>query len=307
MGHGAVRSSFPFTRSNREEGVEPRHCRGPYNHGSDAGNPDSRYFRHDFRGPAGDLKADGGVEGIISRNRIAATAFQWTKSHVDWDNEMKELRSGVGDRLGRTLGGAVWTVMNALACVFLLFYFFRDRDKAVGLVKFLIPASAKESDQLLKQVRDMIRSTLHGTLFVSAIQGLLGGLMFWFLGIPGALLWGVAMGLLSVVPILGAFVVWVPAAAFLAVQGEWMKAGILALWGVLVVGLIDNLLYPMLVGEQTRMHTVPMFLALLGGLAVFGAAGLVIGPIVLAFTWSLLQLLRKRMILHGEVLDRPTE
>jgi predicted PurR-regulated permease PerM len=142
---------------------------------------------------------------------------------------------------------------------------------------------------------------------VSAIQGLLGGLMFWFLGIPGALLWGVAMGLLSVVPILGAFVVWVPAAAFLAVQGEWMKAGILALWGVLVVGLIDNLLYPMLVGEQTRMHTVPMFLALLGGLAVFGAAGLVIGPIVLAFTWSLLQLLRKRMILHGEVLDRPTE
>jgi predicted PurR-regulated permease PerM len=253
------------------------------------------------------LKADGGVEGIISRNRIAATAFQWTKSHVDWDNEMKELRSGVGDRLGRTLGGAVWTVMNALACVFLLFYFFRDRDKAVGLVKFLIPASAKESDQLLKQVRDMIRSTLHGTLFVSAIQGLLGGLMFWFLGIPGALLWGVAMGLLSVVPILGAFVVWVPAAAFLAVQGEWMKAGILALWGVLVVGLIDNLLYPMLVGEQTRMHTVPMFLALLGGLAVFGAAGLVIGPIVLAFTWSLLQLLRKRMILHGEVLDRPTE
>lgn len=88
--------------------------------------------------------------------------------------------------------------------------------------------------------------------------------MFFILGLPGALLWGVVMGLLSIIPVLGAFVVWIPAVLFLVSQGDWVKALILAIWGTVVVGLVDNWLYPVLVGKDTRMHTVPVFISIIG-------------------------------------------
>ena len=100
--------------------------------------------------------------------------------------------------------------------------------------------------------------------------------MFWWLGLPAPILWGAVMGLLAIVPVLGAFVVWLPAAKFLAASGRWGKAVILLLWGTVVVGLIDNLLYPILVGKRLRLHTVPVFFAIVGGLAVFGAAGMIL-------------------------------
>jgi predicted PurR-regulated permease PerM len=102
------------------------------------------------------------------------------------------------------------------------------------------------------------------------------------------------MAVLSVVPNLGSFMVWIPAALVLALQGAWIKAAILAGWGVFVVGTIDNVLYPMLVGHEMRLHTLPVFLSILGGLLVFGAAGLVLGPVILAATVAILEILRRR-------------
>jgi predicted PurR-regulated permease PerM len=119
-------------------------------------------------------------------------------------------------------------------------------------------------------------------------------LMFALLGIPGAVLWGVAMGVLAIVPVLGAFVIWLPAAAVLALQGQWGKALILTGWGTVVVGLIDNLLYPMLVGKEMRLHTLPVFIAIVGGLVIFGGAGIVLGPVILAATVAILDVLRQR-------------
>jgi predicted PurR-regulated permease PerM len=107
-------------------------------------------------------------------------------------------------------------------------------------------------------------------------------------------LWGVAMGLFAVVPVLGAFVIWVPAALFLALSGSWGKALILTVWGGVIVSLIDNLLYPVLVGKRLRLHTVPVFVALVGGLTLFGAAGLILGPVVLAITVALVDIWRRR-------------
>jgi predicted PurR-regulated permease PerM len=108
-------------------------------------------------------------------------------------------------------------------------------------------------------VADTIHATVFGTLTVAAVQGVLGGLIFWWLGLPAPILWGAVMALLAIVPVLGAFVVWLPVAIFLAASGQWGQAVILALWGTVVVGLIDNLLYPMLVGKRLRLHTVPVF------------------------------------------------
>jgi predicted PurR-regulated permease PerM len=118
--------------------------------------------------------------------------------------------------------------------------------------------------------------------------------MFWWLGLPAPLLWGVVMGLLAIVPVFGAFVVWIPAAAFLALDGHWARAAILTVWGGVVIGWIDNILYPMLVGNRLRLHTVAAFVAVVGGLTVFGVSGVVLGPLIVATTLTLLQIWQAR-------------
>jgi predicted PurR-regulated permease PerM len=147
---------------------------------------------------------------------------------------------------------------------------------------------------LFKRLGDTIHATVFGTVMVAILQGALGGVMFWMLGLPGAVLWGTVMALLAIIPYLGAFIVWMPAAAFLATQGHWWKALILVAWGTIVVGLIDNLIYPILVGNRLRQHTVIAFLAIVGGIAVFGASGLILGPVVVSLTEFLLETWRRR-------------
>ena len=111
---------------------------------------------------------------------------------------------------------------------------------------------------------------------VAAVQGFLGGLMFWWLVLPAPLLWGVVMGLLAIIPLLGAFIVWVSAALFLSIDGHWGQAIILSLWGLIVVATIDNLLRPILVGQRLQLPTVLAFISVVGGISVFGPAGLIL-------------------------------
>lgn len=190
--------------------------------------------------------------------------------------------------------GSVAEVTGLLLSFYLLFYFLRDRREALQSLQSLSPLSAAEMNRIFGRVGDTIHAIIYGTVAVAAVQGLLGGLMFWWLGLPAPLLWGVVMALLAVVPVLGAFVVWIPAALFLALDGSWGKALILALWGMLVVGTIDNLLRPVLVGKRLKLHTVPAFISLVGGLMLFGAAGLVLGPVALTITATLLEIWRSR-------------
>jgi predicted PurR-regulated permease PerM len=144
--------------------------------------------------------------------------------------------------------------------------------------------------RLYKRVGDTVHATVYGTFAIAAVQGLLGGLMFWWLGLPAPLLWGLVMGLLAIVPMLGAFVVWGPAALFLALEGNWGSALTLVLWGMLVIGTIDNLLRPIFVGNRLKLHTMLTFLSVVGGLLLFGPAGLILGPVVLTITISLLEI-----------------
>lgn len=117
--------------------------------------------------------------------------------------------------------------------------------------------------------------------------------MFWWLGLPAPLLWGVVMGLLAVVPVLGTFIVWIPAAFLLLLDGSGGKALILALWGGIVVSSIDNVLYPILVGRRLKMHTLLAFVSLVGGLVVFGSSGLILGPVTFAITRLLLEIWKR--------------
>jgi len=190
--------------------------------------------------------------------------------------------------------GSVVEAAGLLLTFYLLFFFLRDRRAALRLMRSLSPLSEVEMDHLFDRVSDTIYATIYGTLAVSAVQGMLGGLMFWWLGLPAPLLWGVIMALLAVVPVLGAFVVWIPAALVLALEGSWGKALILTLWGMVVVGGIDNLLRPILVGNRLKLHTILAFMSVVGGLILFGPSGLVLGPVALTVTTLLLEIWRGR-------------
>jgi predicted PurR-regulated permease PerM len=177
---------------------------------------------------------------------------------------------------------------------YLLFFLLRDRRQALDLLRWLSPLPGGDMDRLYRRISDTIYATVYGTLAVSVAQGVLGGLMFWWLGLPAPLLWGGMMALLAVVPVLGAFVVWVPVALYLALEGSWGKALILTLWGGGVVGTIDNLLRPVLVGRRLKLHTLLAFMSVVGGVILFGPAGIILGPVVLTITIELLTLWHDR-------------
>ena len=145
-----------------------------------------------------------------------------------------------------------------------------------------IPLAPAQQQDLVDKFSTVIRATVKGNLLVAAIQGALGGLAFWFLDVTGALLWAVLMAFLSLVPAVGAGLVWLPVALYFLVTGALWQAIALAAWGVLVIGLIDNLLRPVLVGKDTRMPDYVVMISTLGGMSVFGVNGFVLGPVIAA-------------------------
>ena len=193
---------------------------------------------------------------------------------------------------GRPLAGEN---ADAVTDAEIFIFFLRDRDAALLSLRSVLPLSEAIMDRLFSRIGDTIYATIYGTLAVSSAQGVLGGLMFWWLGLSAPLLWGVVMALLAVVPVLGAFIVWIPAALFLVLEGNWGKALILALWGMFVVGTVDNLLRPILVGNRLKLHTALAFMSVVGGLILFGPAGLILGPLALTVTTVLLEIWRGRI------------
>lgn len=237
----------------------------------------------------------GQLEAQLQANPTVAELYRLVTQNFDVSQALEQAFNAVQARIGGWVQGTFWLAAEILITIFLLFYIFRDRQQAMRSLYWLLPLSRPEANKLVQRVRGMIRATIYGTLVVAALQGALGGLMFWILGVPGALLWGTAMGLLAIIPVLGAFVIWIPVAVMLAIQGNWGKAAILTAWGAVVIGMMDNVLYPMLVGKEIRIHTVPVFLAILGGLVIFGAAGLVLGPVALVITLALIEVVKQRL------------
>ena len=227
-----------------------------------------------------------------------ARALGWIEPHLDVRSVAERAANAIASRLSSLVGGSIWVVAQLLITFFTLFYLFRDRRAILKTVRSLMPLTQSETDKLFSRVSDAIYATVYGTFVVSLVQGILGGLMFWWLGLPAPLLWGIAMFLLSLIPVLGAPVVWIPAALFLALMGSWGKALILTGWGLLVIGAVDNLLYPILVGDKVRMHTLLVFLSVVGGLVLFGAPGLVLGPVAVVTTRMLIEVWQHRTS-HG--------
>ena len=190
------------------------------------------------------------------------------------------------------VGGAVGAVVQVFFIIFTMYYLFRDGERIVGGLTDVLPLETAQSEEIFARTKEVIGASVYGVLVIAVVQGALGGLAFWALGLPSPLVWGVVMTFMSLIPMAGSFVVWVPAAVYLAATGQWGKAGLLAFWGAIVIGSIDNFLRPKLVGERTKLHELLIFFSVLGGLQVFGVLGLVLGPVVLAITLALFDVVR---------------
>jgi predicted PurR-regulated permease PerM len=190
------------------------------------------------------------------------------------------------------LGGAIGVIFGGVLILFTMYYLFRDHQKFVESLPDLLPMERRQGEALLQRIREVLNASVSGVLVIAAIQGTLGGLMFWILGIPSALVWGVIMVFLSLIPILGSFIIWMPAALILLATGHWVKCLILVLWGSLVISMADNFLRPRLVGQKTQMHELMIFFSVMGGLKVFGMLGILLGPVVLSVALGFIDVAR---------------
>jgi predicted PurR-regulated permease PerM len=173
-------------------------------------------------------------------------------------------------------------LVSFIAMLFAVFFFFRDARAIVDTIRRLLPFEEERREQILEQAHDLIFATIVSGLIVAAVQGLLGGVAFAVLGLGEPVFWGVMMAFFSLLPIMGAWVIWAPAAIWLGLTGHLTQAVILAGIGAGVVGLVDNFLRPALLAGRAELNGLLIFVGLLGGVTVFGLLGLVLGPVVLA-------------------------
>ncbi|MBM5459316.1 AI-2E family transporter [Pseudomonas sp. P66] len=170
--------------------------------------------------------------------------------------------------------------------LYLLFFFLRDGAELVRKIRTAVPLADQQKRRLQLKFNRVVRATVKGNLLVAVTQGALGGIIFWILDIPSALVWGVLMAFLSLLPAVGAGIVWAPVAIYFVATGAIWQGAVLAAFGIFVIGLVDNLLRPMLVGKDTKMPDYLILVSTLGGLAVFGLNGFVIGPLIAALFMS---------------------
>jgi predicted PurR-regulated permease PerM len=182
-----------------------------------------------------------------------------------------------------TVGQGALSFLAALGVMlYLTWFLLRDGERMGHKVQVAMPLRPDLRDRLVDKFLRVIRAIIKGTVLVAILQGIVGGVIFWLLGIEGALLWGLVMGLFSLVPAVGTGIVWVPVAIYLLVTGSTMEGLILVFCGIFIIGMIDNLLRPILVGKDTKLPDFVVLIATVAGLELFGLAGFIIGPIIAA-------------------------
>ncbi|WP_028056118.1 AI-2E family transporter [Sphingobium bisphenolivorans] len=195
------------------------------------------------------------------------------------------------------IGQSAFSFLMALGVMlYLTFFLLRDGPKLAAMVDRAAPMRSSYRRALMDQFVIVTRATIKGSIVVAIVQGLIGGLAFWALGIPGALLWGVLMGAFSLIPAVGTALVWAPVAIYLLATGALAKGLILIFCGMFVIGMVDNILRPILVGRDTRIPDYVVLITTLGGIDLFGFNGIIIGPVIAALfiaTWNIVTKMRQ--------------
>lgn len=236
---------------------------------------------------SGEVDANIIIDWIESRVPIAdeflkqfGYSFEQLKTALS-EAALSVTQAAAGQAINFTQNAINWMVQFFLM-LYLLFFFLRDGQQIMKAIMDVLPMGNRREKILFQRFAKVSRATLKGTLIVAIVQGSIGGILFALVGIEGAVFWGAVMTLLSLLPVGGSGLVWIPAAIIMFVQGSYIKGIIIVITGVLIIGLIDNFLRPMLVGRDTEMPDYLILLATLGGIAWFGLSGFVLGPVVAA-------------------------
>ncbi|WP_417434280.1 AI-2E family transporter [Hoeflea sp.] len=240
------------------------------------------------------------LRGKVGQITSAVPSFieEWTPIKLGNFPDLRDKFSDAVMKASQTMAGQVMNVgettlnffISSGVMLYLLFYLFRDGEMLVVKLRNAMPLSESYSAQFLEKFTSVINATVRGNIIIAIIQGTIGGLTFWALGIEAALLWGVVMTFFSMLPAVGAAFVWAPVALFLLFSGAVLKGVILILVGLLVIGLIDNLLRPPLVGKESKLPDYVVLISTVGGMALFGINGFIVGPLIAAMfisAWSL--------------------
>jgi predicted PurR-regulated permease PerM len=195
----------------------------------------------------------------------------------------EHLSSGLQTVVGRAINigqGAFAFFLGIAVMLYLAFFFLRDGRRIAAHVEQIIPLDPRHKRPLLDRFISVVHATIKGSLVVAAVQGAIGGVVFWAIGVHAPLLWGVAMAFMSLLPAIGTGLIWVPVAIYLLVTGAVWQGAVLVFCGLFVIGLVDNILRPVLVGRDTRMPDYMVFLSTVGGIEVFGINGFILGPMI---------------------------
>lgn len=203
---------------------------------------------------------------------------------------LKQVSAFLFNQTTKILKGLSTFIVGFFFTLLSLYYLFKDGDRLFTRLKEIIPLPFKERDLLIRRFKDMIDATIYGGILIAIIQGILGGVCFWALGISSPVFWGTAMAFLSFIPIGGTALIWGPASIFLLIQGSFLKGFILLGFGTLIISMVDNLLRPFLISTKTKIHPLLLFFAVLGGIEAFGLIGLVAGPLIATLFLTLIEI-----------------
>jgi|WetSurMetagenome_2_1015567.scaffolds.fasta_scaffold11865_4 predicted PurR-regulated permease PerM len=233
---------------------------------------------------------------FIAHSPRLSSGVQYIMDNFDISQVIQSSSGFLAGKMAGFLGGSVTALIQVGIMLFILFFLYRDSRQMLSFLRAFIPLDEEETSYLLQRIRKALDALVLGRFAVAALQGLVAGITYACVGVGEASLLGLTTMLFALVPAVGAFVIWLPIAIYLAVMHQWIQAIILLAVGSLLISTLDNFLYPILVGPKMQLHTVAIFLAMLGGVWSFGVIGLILGPIALAVTESLIFILRRRSV-----------
>jgi len=226
------------------------------------------------------------------QQRVPLPPIAELRSHAaQWaSNALQDLTAQTAGMVQHVLSFGFKTVITFCA----LFFFLRDGSQMPGLVRGLLPLSATRQERLIRETRDLIAAGIAASLVIGLAQGAAGAVIFAILGIGSPIFWGALMLFCSLIPVVGASLVWLPAALMLALEGHWIRGLVLVCYGVGVITMLDNVLRPMILSGTAAMNGLLILLGILGGVAAFGFIGVVLGPVIIAAMMGLLATLTER-------------
>ncbi len=195
---------------------------------------------------------------------------------------------------GRVAQNVLGVTVNLLVTLLACFYLFRDGPALMKTLRDIAPLDPDYRERLLTITENVLFASVLSSFAVAAVQGTLGGIAFWIVGVPGPALWGIVMMLASFIPFVGASIIWAPVALYFLFSGDYLKAGILVVVGVLVIGTVDNILRPILISGRVELNGLLVLISVVGGISAFGLLGIVLGPVLIAVAVAVLAAERER-------------